>query len=244
MKNIIKIVVLSIIIVSLVTACSTDNTPENEENPCLGNTFTVSNEQVWEIRGGTKLSAAYFKSSVTADPVTAYVIDMSKAPPLNPLGSGDISNGILNFTVPPLVSEDLMDWSFFRTLPGIGDLFELWSDLTISDPNTKVNILLVMFSDNGTPWVLNNEKLIGTRISFGLRFIDYFYVDRDCRITGNYGEKIIMDSYGYTESSLDLSLKEGWNMVCEKQTLDFSGKIAFSMELVNPKDFRWVMLEP
>ena len=242
MKSILKTAVFFAVIVLLMAACSTD-TPEYVKSPYLGKTLTVTNEQVWKLVGNKKISEAYGKSFVTVDPVTVAIIDMTRFPPLNPLGSGDVINGILNFSVPTPASEDLIDWSVFTMIPGIGDLFELWSDLEISDPDTKINVLLVMFSENGTNWVINNEKLVGTIISFGIRMIDYYYVDRDCRITGNYGEKIIMDSYGYTDSSLDLYLKEGWNMVCENQTLDFSGKIAFSMELVNPNDFRWVMLD-
>ena len=251
MKGLIKVFFISVIAVFLLAACSTDE-PEYEESPYIGKTFTVANEQVWEARGGKKLSETYFKSSVSVIPIMAEVAIMDATKPINenpvaikPVGVGIMNNGILDISVPQMKSGDLQSWENFLYIPGIGDHFKLWNDLEISDPDVNLNIMLIMFinASNGSPYAIDRERLFGDRVSLGWETILYIYVDRDCRITGTYGDSIVGSSYGYTAKGLDLRMKEGWNMVCEKQVLGFSGKIAFSLDLKNPQGFRWVMLE-
>ena len=210
------------------TACSNDPA-DNGVDPHLGNkTLIVTNEQVWEHTDSNKPSEMYTRSTVNSG---IHIILGSNG---ESIGSGEIRNGILNFSVAEPRSENLAGWNY------LSKLFPEWEDLAIDDPNTMGNIITPVFS-TGTHRLLR-EKMANTNTTFGLEEILHVYTDRNCRITGNHGEGMIPgERYYITGNILDLSLKEGWNLLCRKEVYGLDGRDTVTMEIKNLVDFKWTI---
>ena len=223
-------IAFTVVIAFGVAACSNDPV-ENEETPYIGNkTLIVSNEQVWEHTNSNKPSEMYAKSTVNSG---IHIVLGSNG---ENAGSGEIKNGILNFTVAEPRSENLSDWNY------LSRLFPEWENVAIDDPNTMGNIITPVFS-TGTHKLLR-EKMANTNTSFGLEEILHIYVDRDCKITGSHGEGMTPgERYYFTTNILDLSLKAGWNLLCRKEVYasDQDGRDGVSMEIKSLIDFRWTI---
>ena len=157
-------------------------------------------------------------------------------------GSGTIKNGFLNFTVNELAEEKLIDSDNLK------ELFREWNNVQIAPSTAKGNIIYPETSDGAR---LNREGLTGTRSSISLESILYIYINGDCQINGSPGGKKTWDDhFSFTDSSLNLSLKKGWNTLCRKQTYTADnnneeyGYEKETIEIKNPNDFKWVLYLP
>ena len=212
-----------------IAACSNDPA-ENIESPYLSKTLIVTNEQVWEHTNANKPSEMYTKSTVN---IGVNITALNGAT----IGLGEIKNGVLSFTVNEPGSGNLQ-----ALTDRLDVIFREWKDVAIDDPNTMGTIATPSFS-NGTRRLLK-EKMIITSTSFGLEEILHVYVDRDCKITGNKNEGMNPgENYYYTANNLDLSLKEGWNLLCRTEVYgsDQDGRDAVSMEIKDLVDFKWAI---
>ena len=255
MKKIAKLIAaiaFSALIVS-VTACS-NNTDDDGENPYLAkNTLTVSDQQVWKRnREATKISQAYLEYSINHG-INAFV-----AMPVAgeqyfgkiPVGSGNIAGGKLNFVVPALdENAHLLNWDYFK------DFFSrYWKNVKVNNESTnaeiKGNMILLESLDayNDPDGMLDRQGIFGTNVSLDCETILYFYVNKDCRITGEKNNFYIDGQYFFeTEGDLSLSFKEGWNLVWRKELYGIfvSGHATIDMEIKNPirnpENYRWVM---
>jgi hypothetical protein len=157
-------------------------------------------------------------------------------------GSGAIKKGVLSFSVDELAEGMLIDSDNLR------ELFREWNNVEITPSTVKGNII---YSETADGYRLNREGLTGTRSSISLESVLYIYISGDCQITGSPGgEKTWDDHFSYTGSSLDLSLKKGWNTVCRKQTYTADsnneeyGYEKETIEIKNPNEFKWVLYIP
>lgn len=191
--------------------------------------LAFNGQQVWEQnKNTTRISNAYFafKEDRDINVVVYSPVDYSAIQ----VGSGKISQGILNVSVNELAPETLLSWDDLKKI------FFYWDDVQIDNPLAMGNFIMFISSNNER---LNRERLLGTDVSLGQEIVFFIYVDSDCRITGSYGDGT-GDGYYYTTSNLDLYLEKGWNTVCRKEVYGQSGKAAISMEVKNPES-KWVI---
>ena len=239
MKNKLPGITLAIVMILSITACSLDS-GDSGVSPYTEKTLTVKNEQVWEhnLRTG-KPSEMYAKSTENSD--IRFFTGTKSSPKMElsqDLCSGEIKNGKLSFTVGELEPGNLLAWNSY-----LDDIFPEWGAVAIAPAGTRGNIITLLLSDSAGD-KLSREKVITTGTSFGLEEILHVYVDRDCIITGDHGEGMIPgDRYYFTANTLNLSLKEGWNLLCRKEVFasDQDGRDAVSMEIKDLVDFRWAV---
>jgi hypothetical protein len=90
--------------------------------------------------------------------------------------------------------------------------------------------------------LLNREKYSGSSDSLWLESVIFYYVDRDCAITGKPSSGMRENESRYQTGDLNLALKKGWNTVCRKQLYQGAHGIEEDTdEIKNPKDFKWVI---
>jgi len=233
MKTINKMFVITVIAaVNLfsITACAEEQQQQQAstvEFPYVGNTLIVSGEKVWEQTVDHKISGAYAESTVTSG-VSIVTLDRVK------IGTGNIINGFLSFSVSDPGAENLLAWDDLKKI------FYEWTNVTIDDPTANGNVITLITDTNAK---LSKGKLYGTNTQLDMDNIMYIYVDKDCRITGDKSEGEEPGvRYWYTIDILDLSFKKGWNLLCRREYYDnTSGKDAVSMEIKQLVDFRWVI---
>jgi len=205
--------------------------------------------QVWEQNGETNRinDMTYIKYTGGDDAI--YVFTAFSYNPEGKItesreqaGSGTLKNGFLNFTVDELAEEKLINSDSLK------ELFREWDNVQIAPSTVKGNIIYPETTDGRR---LNREGLTGTRSSISLESILYIYISGDCLITGSPGgKKTLDDHFSFTDSSLDLPLKSGWNTVCRKQTYTADSKTeeyGYERETIgikNPNDFKWVLYLP
>jgi hypothetical protein len=224
MKMVTKMFVITVIaavIVFSMTACSVDQKKQAEETQYAGVMLNVPNEQVWNLIDGYTISDAYEKSTLTSG---VSIVTLTG----DEISTGEIKGGVLTFSVTEPEADNLLVWDVLKAL------FNDWNDVTIDDLDAKGNVITVNIDAGGR---LNREKLYGTNTLLGLESIIYIFVNKNCRITGEYKD----GSYWYTAGILDLPLKRGWNLLCRREFLDMSGEDAVSMEMKQPVDFRWAI---
>jgi len=242
---------------SAVTNCTVEPVPSGE-NPYSGNKLIIDNQQVWtRNRQAKKISQAYLKYGGNHG-ITVFVFvaenDLfnNENALAKPVGSGSITNGILNIDQFSLKeNEHLLDWKragndHFRSF-----FSNYWHDTDINDSTVKGNMILLEALTGNVPFgLLDRQRIYGTETSITCEVVLYIYVNKDCTITGNASEGYIQGQYYYyTDGNLNLKLKKGINMVCRKETYttDFSGSAVISMEIrepiQNPENFKWV-IEP
>jgi len=227
MKTVKKIFVITVIAalnLFSITTCAEAQQSSTVEYPYLGSTLNISGEQVWEHTNSHTISGAYVKSTVNSG---VNIDNFAK----DRISAGNIKNGILSFSV--IDPGTLIEWD------NLIKIFYEWNNVTIDDNTVKSNVITLVTDTGGK---LEKEKLYGTNTQLDLESVIYIYVDKDCKITGEYSEGTESGiRYWYTANILDLSFKKGWNMLCRREFLDNSGKDAVSMEIKQLVDFRWAI---
>jgi hypothetical protein len=249
MKNkvkLINIIALTAIIGFIIIACDdhkTNDTKHEAEKIMLPTHYTgiltVKNRQMWVHNNNPlRLSDAYHKfndnSIINVD--IDVMIPQDGEPDIIPVGSGKIDRGILSFEVPELIEDELLEWDDLSFI-----FFHEWYILNIiSVDNTGVTgNKIIPITD--AKKMLNLERLYSSPFSIGLESIFIIYVDSDCVITGESGGGTISGTYRFAVDAFELSLKQGWNLICKREAYNQSGAAAISVEVVNPYDFKWVI---
>ena len=254
MKNKVKlplIAVLGMVMAFLMAACVfniDDGGSQYGIDPYIGKkTAVVSGEQVW-IRNqyATKISQAYLQYNGSPAPLKVFVFK-----PAEPkyekisVGSGQILNGILDFGIENLEGKtDLSGWeaeklSFFKSIFSM-----YWKNVQITPDSTEGYMILLETPSD----MLDRQGLFGTASTISCETILYIYVNENCTISGEANQGYIPGQYYYrTDGNLHLSLREGLNLVCRRETYgtDFSGSAVISMSIrnpiKNPENYKWVI---
>ena len=129
--------------------------------------------------------------------------------------------------------------------------FREWNHVEVNPAVTKGNVALLESKDLVTripDGVLDRQRITGTATTITCETILYLYVTDDCRITGEYNTGFIPGNYYYsTEGGLDLTLKEGWNLVSRTETYgtNFNGHAKIGMmirnHISNPESYKWTI---
>ncbi|MCL2705206.1 MAG: hypothetical protein FWE72_03250 [Spirochaetaceae bacterium] len=245
-KKILGFVALATIIIFLVLACSDSSDDGIEYGPTnYGGTMSFSGEQVWIPKESTRISESLVKFTENRIINPIFILyDFNLPPPyiksFESVGSGNIVNGILNFTVEEpdvlkLNDSETLFWAFFNVWYGL-------KAIDIDDKNTKVNNLMIITSEGAIPSEgIVRENLSGTKTSLTGEYVWYLYVDRDCTITAS--KALYNDSvYIHTYNAFNISLKKGWNTICKSETYNTGGNPTYSIQLKNPYH-QWVIQE-
>jgi len=220
---------------------------QNTEHPYLGKkTLAIYDQQVLtRNRYATKVSQAYIKYNgnhvIDVGVPYAYGSDIY-------VGSGIIKDGLLTFNTNKLVENThLLNWIDFNQF-----FSRYWKDVFTSDLTVRGNtIALFAYPDNSSlvvDGILDRQKITGTATTITCETVLYFYVDKDCTITGKANSNYISGLYYFTTvGDLYLPLKAGWNIVSRTETYgtNFNGHARIGMELKNPLpdagSFKWTM---
>jgi hypothetical protein len=245
-KSVFNTTALAAAILFLMAACDglVDNggSDVNDGPTHFKDRLIITSQQVWERNSDSTITNKKPYRKYTGDSEVFFLVTMPDSAgglttnPI-PIGFGKISMGMLSFAVDELEDNYLLAKDDFSIC------FGEWSNVTIDPPTAKGNTIVpdkLGIPDSG--YLLNREELYGTRSSIALESILFIYVNTDCRIRGSYFEGRKGNHYIRTESGLDLYLKNGWNTVCRKETLNTSGYINVSMEIRNPNELKWAML--
>jgi hypothetical protein len=249
-SSIMKIVVrilrasaLAAVILFSIAACAiiaNDDDNSSSNNNTNGPTYytgalKITRQQVWEGTNSNKLSEVYKKfEGERGISINVYrPAGEGKFNPTKKIGSGKIEKGVLSCEVPEPEANDLMVWDDFKFE------FSAWGNLDCV-PKAKGTYLRLITSND--EW-LNRETMSGSSDSVWLESIWFFYVDRNCRITGTPSEGFRPGDVFYkTPEKLDLALKRGWNTICRKQLLRADiGIEADLIKIKNPNNFKWTI---
>ena len=257
MKNNSKLsvlVFLAALLVLTAAACKRDEPVVSYESRFLGSAVKID-EQVWRRNEyASKISQAHIKYSGTHDYVLIETIVPKSVPPYYDyalLGTGSITGGILNFTIPEsvmagnlanfnydlsLCTNPLCDANCYNCFDEHGCNNHLkyvlklqlpeWLDLEVSPADTKGNLLVFMAMPDAKnlSGMIDREGLFGNSTSAGMDYVWYFYVDRTCTVTGKKSSGYIPGQhYFYSENDLHLTLEKGFNLVSRKETYKNSG---------------------
>ncbi|MDR0444226.1 MAG: hypothetical protein LBH44_12565 [Treponema sp.] len=250
MKTIRKLFcVIVLAAVFLMTACddtgndagNIDHIDDNNVPTHYSGSLTINGQQVWErnINSNRVNEDSYYKYKGNADVIVltdfSYDGQGNLTPYPKPAGSGKINNGILSFEAAPLEQENMVDTDALKIF------FKEYDAVKIEPQETMGNAIMLVTSDG--KYYLNREGVIGLNSSLIMEFILYMYVDRNCRITGSPSEGPAGDYFYRTDSALDISFKKGWNTLCRISNWDKSGYENVSMEIENPNNFKWAIVE-
>jgi len=199
----------------------------------------VQNSETNRINDMTYLKYTGADKAISVFPAFSYNPEGKIIQSREPAGSGIIKNGFLSFTVDELAEGNLIN------ADNLKELFKEWDNVQIAPSTVKGNIIYPETTDGER---LNREGLTGTRSSISMESILCIYINENCQITGSSGGgKTEDDHFSYTDSSLNLSLKRGWNTVCRKQTYTADsnneeyGYEKETIEIKNPHDFKWTL---
>jgi hypothetical protein len=238
-----KIFTLLAVIVLGVSGCG-DNTDDMstggqtyyEQTHYGTGTLSIVNEQVWQRNYSTnRLSQAYeMYNEKQHDIIILSEYDEETDDYNQEVGSGEINNGKLNFTVK--VPENLLVWDDLEVFFNIITEGEGW-DVTI-DQDAINGTFIAIYTNDEDQYALIKEGVSGTNNSISDETVYFLYVDRDCTITGESKED---ERVMYMFNPFALKLKAGWNTVWYKQTYTTSGRSSFFMDIKNP-DLKWVLI--
>ena len=229
MKKIIKLFAIFFITLIIIPAMSCNHDPaDHGESPYAGNVLAVTGEQAWEhdVDEG-QVSKMYFESDASG---SIMILDAAN----KLFGSGEVTEGKISLTLD--VPEDLYDEAIF-----FGAKFSnFWDDITTVPDDIKGNSVLYMIL-NGTNLILK-ERIVGTGTSIELEYVVFIYVDNDCRVTGTLKQGKVIGTGYFNSGNLDLTLKQGWNMVCRTIRFDSTDpNVAIPMDMRELNDFRWTL---
>lgn len=135
-----------------------------------------------------------------------------------------IGNGeIINFETGEIASSDYKNGRFTLSLPQtienqylelLFDEDEMPDAIKISDVNVKACYLWIEAYQSGTEAGEFEYEYLSADETVGIE-TSYTYVDRDCSIKGSYSEIDEDETYN---STYNVSLKKGWNIVYVKRT--------------------------
>ena len=231
----------------IMVTLSCENEPSDKppkdivESPHSGNILVVVDEQVWEHNNKIlfALSDLYYESSRHGRINIWNHKDEF-------LGKGIIEEGKLSFTlVEPDNLYSIEDNDIFGS-----SFHDWWDEVTIVEPGIKGNVVSGMYfhgDEDDEPEqtrLIMKEKLVGTSDSLAMDFIVFVYVNGDCRITGKEKDTIDPGIGYYHSEPLDLTLKEGWNMVC-REICYYSDRLIVDMpmEIKDLVNFKWALWE-
>jgi len=216
------------------------------------NSINILEEYVWtRNRNTTKISQVYQSYKGTHNIEAHFYLPGDKAT----IGSGDLKNGVLDFTVLPenLTEDNLLEWNYLKAFfssedSGVG----AWKNVNVIKPENieiKGNLLLLDAYTSGKVigGMIDRQKFVGDRSSLSCETILYFYLNEDCTISGDIDKGYRDgDSYYQAGNKLYLPFKKGWNLVTrtEKYSTNISGYAVISMEIkpiTNPQDYKWVI---
>ena len=239
-------IVFLVLVLFSMTSCIMDLFVVSED--AYKKTLSVSDQQVWtRNKYTTKVSESYISYSGTHN-VNAFFYILEE-PHYYSIGSGKLNDGILDFTVSSnITASALLGWEYFK------EFFSNWDDLKINNQATSNsamgNMLLLEAHTQGSSigGMIDRQRIVGDGPVLSCETLLYFYLNEDCTITGIPGTGARDGNYYYmTENYLNLSLKEGWNLVCRKEaySTDILGYATISMEIKekieDPNSFKWVI---
>jgi len=249
--------------IAALAACNL-NSGSNDGPTNLGDTLTVSGQQVWEPNDKTGYISKLFYKSNSDNAISAFAVipkwadanqdayavngegNVDFDTPFVDSVTGSISKGILDLTIPApddsllyLNGDDLLYYVFHDWW---GDITQSKSSSISIDPeDVRGNRFIPMAAIDDPPGFSGLVQMAfnGTQSSLTCSYIYYFYVDKDCTITA----KRVVDQIGYNSfNAFTLNLKEGWNTVLAKQTYTDSGHSTLSLEVRNPQDMKWALM--
>ena len=188
----------------------------DDPSPYLGETLTISGEQVYTFD-----EDAY---KFTAFNGNLKLKEQSGA-------SGKIEGGKLTFTLVTPTSG----------LKGIDNFFEKagYSEVKSDPPGAKYIFLMLYITESDEYGFVEKWNTSGTDTNYTDEYVWYVYVDMDAKITGK-GTTTQEGGYTYKSNDFNLSLKKGWNTVCDKSQGKGETETE-SMSLSNPKNLKWVL---
>jgi len=266
--NKLPLIIAFALVIFILTTCADEQSEIKGESPYQGNNLIIDNQQVWiRNKEAKKISQVYLKyddedehiidgffdvvDAVNEEEMTTNEDETADEIEYNPeiAGTGGMKKGILNINISePDENKHLMEWQYFK------QFFSLWKNVTnnSSEIESVKGNMMILYALKGEEPIgpLDRQRIIGTDSTITQETILYFYVNKNCVITGEADSGYIDKQYFYfTEGNLRLSLHQGWNMVCRKETYgkNFSGSAYISMEIrnpiTNPENFKWV-IEP
>ena len=214
--------VLILALMLAVVGCKQDGGGGGDDpDPFLGETVTISGEQVYTSDNEGKLSEFTGDLKLKED---------SGA-------SGEIKGGKLTLTlVAPTTGLEVIDDDFGENFDG------MWTEVTINPTGVK-GLMLEGFeiTDSDKYKVVYRGNVSETSKSITQEIVYYMYVDNDVKITGKGATETDEDGT-YKIDNLNLSLKKGWNTVYSKMS-ETDTTLTASVSLRNPKNLKWVLGE-
>jgi hypothetical protein len=235
-----KVIALLAITVFALSGCNDDTGSEQTYNERTHyDTLIISGEQVWlRNYSANKVSQVYEKYNEKNYRITVlseYFNDEMGEYIEYEIGSGRIDRGKLSFTVDVPNKDNLLEWDVLEVFFNIIAEGEGW-DVEIDEKAIKGTFIEIQTDDEAV-YALMKESVSGTTSSVSDETVYFFYVDRDCTISGKSKED---EQVMYTFNPFALKLKRGWNTVWYKQTYTTFGRSSFFLDIKNP-GLKWVL---
>ena len=214
-------------------ACGGDSGGGGDDpSPYLGDTVTISGEQVYMWNESEKLIK--FEDNLTIKDTGG--------------GKGAIANGKLTFTIgtPPVGVlkniKDIFNW-------GLEDEDEYYFDgyynnIKYEPSDAQCFLLRLNISGSSDYSYVDRGDVSGSDKKGWEEIVDYVYVDKDVTITGkgttgSHGNGD--DESDWTTKDFNLPLKKGWNAMYWKSSWEGTTETE-TMSLRNPKNSKWFLV--
>jgi len=191
--------------------------------------------------GGGGLANLNFKDEQvwTIDPEGAYApYTGTEALTNNAGGAGSITEGKLSFNVGTPSQSRLVPMGTFLT--SINDKFKIFPDAEWNPSSPIPNAMELAFSSSS----INLSKVNYTTSTTSTleETVRYIYVDRDCTLkaASKPNVSVVGVSVPVTVSELNLSLKQGWNIINSQMTITATGGTA-SITKGNLESCKWIL---
>jgi len=244
-------VAAAFIIVFSLAACPTPpaTTGETGDSPYLGETLSISGQPVWKYnRYATKISKVHTPYEGNHD-IGVFAYTGKNKSDIEYVGEGEIKNGFITFSVNNNdIKNSLVDWDMLCYL---FDYWTLWENTEITPSDTKLNAAAFWaypVGEDKSNGMVDRQQITGTSSTITDETILYIYAEKDCSISGGKNQGYRNGKYYYyTESSLNLSLKRGWNMICISETYgtNYNGSARFSLiirdPIMNIENYKWIL---
>jgi hypothetical protein len=159
-------------------------------------------------------------------------------------GTGSITNGKLSFTVGALPDSELQVIGSGGDALDLGEYFtgDIYKDLKVTPADTKS---MGLDFDELSKMKMDLQ-MKGTSYSMNMEMVIYVYVNQDCVITATGGTatmtgagSVMGGSMIMKAANMNLSLKEGWNVMNVKATSS-TGVGTMSIKTGDLSSCRWV----